>query len=192
MSKYQAMKEAVEIFQPNAAEAPFLYSMLEVNEKGFQVLLGRKVKPPPFFAAAFIFVLIIIAVTILSIISFIYKWTPLVSFMPSYIILFITVFYYYRKTLIFISENGLDFYFIESKLGSKYIAYDKISLSYYRITNIKIKTGKYNTNITFEFSKENKSYKIKAAVPNKVKKMNEQAENFKYLFEALKKYIKSN
>ena len=47
MSKYQAMKEAVEIFESTAIDALFLYSKLEINERGFQVLLGKKFKPPP-------------------------------------------------------------------------------------------------------------------------------------------------
>jgi hypothetical protein len=97
------------------------------------------------------------------------------------------MFYYVRTTLISVTDKGLDFYFIESKNNLKYEVYDKISLPYDMITNIKVKKGRFNTGFTFEIAIEDKSYKIKTSVQNKNKKIKEQAENLKQLLETLEK-----
>ena len=63
--------------------------------------------------------------------------------------------------------------------------YDKFSLPFDKITNVKVSTGRFNTAFTFEFLDEGNKYKIRNSVPNKNRKMNEQAENLKILLEEI-------
>jgi len=185
MSKYQAMKEAIEAFQPGGANEPILYSTTEVNEKGFKALLGRKVKARPTSVAIWVISILIILMALLAAAAIAtgHTGTPtFAAFVPLFVFLFL-----FRTTLIAVGDNGLDFYFVEHKRGSIYVAYDKISLPYDRITNVKVRKGRFNTSFAFEFSNEGKSYKIKTSVPNKMKKVNEQAENLKRLLEILEK-----
>jgi len=183
MSKHQALKNAIEGFQSGGADAPILYSTTEMNEKGFKALLGRKLQSRPLPVALWIGVFAIMAVSIVSTVAFRQAG---VSTFGAFVPIFV-VFFFIRTTLISVGDQGLDFYFIESKRGSKYAVYDKISLPYDRIANVKVKTGRFNTHFTLEFSSEDKNYKIKTSVPNKNKKMQEQAENLKHLLEVLQK-----
>ncbi|MCL2810694.1 MAG: hypothetical protein FWD25_02260 [Clostridia bacterium] len=183
MSKYQAIKDAIEAFQPGGADAPILCSTTEVNEKGFQALLGRKAKSRPMSAAIWICLFVIIAISVANIFAFRQTGTTtFAAFIPMFIVLF-----FYRTTLVTVGDEGLDFYFVESKRGSTYVVYDKMSLPYNRITNIKVREGRFNTSFTFEFLNETKKYKIKTSVPNKMRKAEEQAENLKHLLEVLQK-----
>jgi hypothetical protein len=50
--------------------------------------------------------------------------------------------------------------------------------------------GRFNTGFTFEIASEDKKKKKKTSVPNKNKKIEEQAENLKHLLEALEKQSK--
>jgi hypothetical protein len=183
MSRYQVFKDAIETFQPGGAKSSILFSTTEVNEKGFQALLGRKIKWRSMSISIAIITLAIIAASAITIIFFGHTGTPsFAAFVPLFIIIFL-----FRTTLITVNDDGLDFYFIDSKFGRKYVAYDKISLSYDMITNVKIRTGKFNTGFTFEFSNGDKKYKIKTTVPNKMRKVSEQAENMKHILEMLEK-----
>ena len=183
MSKHQTFKNAIEAFQPGRADAPILYSTVEVNEKGFQALLGRKAKPRPMSVSIWISILIIIAISVVTPMVAGHAGTPtFAAFIPLFVL-----FFCFRTTLIAVGEKGLDFYFIEPKPGSTYAAYDKISLPYDRITNVKVRTGRFNTSFTFTFSSETKNYKINASIPNKMKKVKEHSENLKRLLEAFEK-----
>ena len=182
MSKHQALKDAIEEFQPGGADAPFSYSTVELNEKGFKALLGRKLNSRPISSVsvvAWVFVFILAASGAVSTIMIGSVAAPsFFSFLPIFIVILV-----YRTTLISATDDGLDFYFIESKRGSKFVVYDKFSLSYEGITNVKVKTGRFNTGFTFEFLNEGKNYKIRGYMPNKDRKMSEQAENLKHLLE---------
>ena len=186
MSKHQAFKDAIEVFQPGGADAPILYSTTEMNEKGFVALLGRKLKwywSAP-ITITIIAITIIATSAVVAIIGGTPQATPIAVFIPMFVIIFL-----YRTTLVAVNGNSLDFYFIDAKLGSKYVVYDKINLPFDKITNVKVKIGKVfkNTHFTFEFLHEGKNYKIKTTIPNKMKKMKEQEENLKCLLEVLEK-----
>ena len=184
MSKKEAFKGAIEAFQPGGGDAPILYSTTEVNEKGFKALLGRKIKQRSITVAITICILVIMAASIISVVLAGQTGTPtFISFIPVYIAIFV-----YRTTLITVGDDGLEFYFIESKFGSDYVAYDHFSLPFDRITNINVRAGRFNTRFTFEFSGNDKVYKIKTTVPNKMRKTDEQAENLKYLHEMRDKF----
>ena len=183
MSLHQTFKKAIETFQPGGSDSPILYTTTEVNDKGFCALLGRKIKSRPISVAMWIGMLIILAVSIASTIAFGQTGAPVfASFVPILIVLFLQ-----RSTIISVGDTGLDFYFIDSKGGSKYFAYDMFSLSYDRITNIKVKTGKFNTSIRLEFTNEGKGNYIRTVVPNKMRKMNEQADNLELLHRSLQR-----
>ena len=188
MSKHQTLKNAIEAFQPGGADVPILYATTEVNEKGFRALLGRKLKSQFISAAVWVWIVVIMAAASVLTVAFGQTGAPsFAAFLPMLIIIF-----FMRTTLISVSDQGLDFYFAEAKRGSKYVVYDKMSLPYDRIINMKVKTGRFNTGFTFTVSDGDKSYKIKTSVPNKDKKMNEQAENLKHLLEVLEKRLNSN
>ena len=182
MSKYSAFKNAIETFQSGAADAPILMATTEVNDKGFKALLGRKLKwQPGISTGILIAAFAIIAVSAFSIALFGNTGTPaFAAFVPMIVIIFLI-----RTTFVTIGDSGLDFYFADPRLGSKYVVYDKLSLPYDKITNVKKRTGKFNTGFVFEFSADGKTYKIKTTVPNKIKRTDEQAENLKRLLEVL-------
>jgi hypothetical protein len=183
MEKYRIFKNAIETFQRGGADAPILYSTTEMNEKGFKSLLGRNIKMRPMAPIIMAFMLIIVITSALTIIFPGYSGTAgFTGFVPVWVI-----FFAYRTTLITVGADGLSFYCIDSKFGSKYVVYDSFSLPYDKITDIKIKSGRYNTSFTFEFSNDDKKYKIKNYVTNKINKMDEQAQNIKYLKESLEK-----
>ena len=184
MSKHQAMVDAIQAYQPDGADAPVLYASMEVNGKGFRALLGRKLKPLPMTIATWISVFIILAFSVVSTIAFMQSGTATFA---AYIPLFV-VLYFYRTTLVAVGDEGICFYFAQAKRGPTYHVYDNISLPYDSITNVKVRAGRFNTGFTFEFSVEGKRHKIKASVPNKMKKAGEQAENLIRLREALGKY----
>jgi len=193
MSKHQRLKNAIEAFQPGGADAPILYSTTEVNEKGFKALTGRKltlwsIHTTIAIVACFTFLIAISVVA--TILTGPGAATAPAVFVPLIIALL------FRTTPIVIREGGLDFYFLESRLSSKYVVSDKLSLPYDRISNVRVKTGsvfKNNRYVTFEFLHNDKKYKIKTSMANKMRKMQEQEENLNYLLEVLeKKQLNSN
>ena len=176
MSKHQAYRNAIEAFEPGGVEAPILLSTTEVNEKGFRALLGRKATARPFTVVIAVCVIAILVISTASTIAFGQVSSP--TFAAIFPVFFI--FFFLRTTVIAVTEQGLDFYFVDAK-GGKQVVYDKMSLPFDRITDVKVRTGRWNTSFTFEFLHEDKTYKIKTSVPNKVRKMEEQVENGKRL-----------
>jgi len=183
MSQHQELKNAIEAFQPDGANAPILYSTTVYNDKGFRALLGRKLNGRQSVATGILIgLIVIVAITIIIILLARQTGTPIfVTYVPLSVFILL-----YRTTIITVSDTGLEFYFIDQKRGSKYAVYDKMSLPYDMITNTVAKTGGFNSRFTFEFSNDGKKYKISVSIPNKMKKMAEQADNLKYLHEALK------
>ncbi|MCL1787478.1 MAG: hypothetical protein FWG38_05790 [Defluviitaleaceae bacterium] len=181
MPKHQALKDAIRDFSPGGEDTPVLYSTTEVNERGFKKLLGRNLKSRPISNAVWVFALIIMVGSVALTIMFGTAGTPAFGgFVPIFVIFFV-----FRTTVISAGDKGLELYFVEAKWNSRYMAYDKISLPYDRITSVKTKTGRFNAHFTFVFSDEGKNYKIKTSVPNRDKKMEEQAGNLKHLKNAL-------
>jgi len=180
MSKYQALKDAIEEFSSGGADVPVVLSSIEVNEKGFKALLGRKLKSRPTSSPTVLAGLIALFIFAASTTA---TATLGAAAAPSYAAFFpvVIIFLTQRSTLISAAGDGYDFYFIESKTGSRFVVYDKLSLPFEKIKNVKVKTGRFNTALTFEFLHEGKEYKIRHTVPNKNRKMNEQAENLKIL-----------
>ncbi|MCL2827328.1 MAG: hypothetical protein FWD99_01135 [Oscillospiraceae bacterium] len=193
MSKYQKIKNAIEAFQPDGANVPILYSTTEVNEKGFNALTGRKLKLWSSRTTIAVVVCVIFLIAISAVATFL-TGSGMASAPAAFVPLFIALLF--RTTPIAIRDDGLDFYFLESRLDFKYVVSDKLSLPYDRISNVKMKTGsvfKNNRYFTFEFLHNDKKYRIKTSMSNKKRKMKEQEENLKYLLEVLeKKQIKSN
>ena len=181
-SKYQALKDAIIEFSPGGADAPVVFSSIEVNEKGFKALLGRNLKSRPISSplvlACIIALFIFAASTAATVMIGAVAAPSYAAFIPVFIV-YIT----HRSALISATGDGFDFYFIESKTGSRFVVYDKFSLPFDKITNVKVSTGRFNAALTFEFLHEGKEYKIRNSVPNKKRKMNEQAENLKILLE---------
>jgi len=184
MSYNQALKDAVKEFQPDKAETPILFSSTEVNERGFKTLLGRKLKSIPISIIEWIIVAVVViaSVAITAILG--QAGAPsFAAFVPVFIVIFLI-----RTTLISVSDNSIDIYFIANKFGTKkYFVYDKISLPYDKITSTKIKAGRFNTKITFVFTIDDKNYKMRTTVPNRKKHMDDHAVNLKNLIETVEK-----
>ena len=189
MSKHQVLKNAIEAFQPGGADAPFLYTTTEMNQKSFQALIGRKVKGWSIHyvvAICIIIAAVSLVVTVPAILLREQAIPPAFGgiFAPLFVIL------YLRSTLISVTDEGLDFYFASSAFGSKYTVYDKFTLPYDRISNVRVKTGKIlknNRYLTFEFQNNGKTYKIKTSLANRMRRMQEQEGNLRYLLEVLER-----
>jgi len=181
VSKYQAMKSAIEEFQPGGGNAPILYSTTEMNDKAFKSLAGRKLKTWSIHTVVLIAACVIFLVAI-SLADVFFGGNLGARPAPAVFVPFIVIFMF-RTTLITVTDNGFEFYFLESKWAS-YVVYDKMSLPYDKITNVTVKTRKFNTYFTFEIPNAiegKRNYKIKTTVPNKMRKMDEQAENLKLM-----------
>jgi len=182
MSKYQALTNAIEAFQPGGADAPILYSTVEVNDRSFKALAGRKLK---LWSIHTTILLVVCAIFLLAVSVVVAIWGAApapAAFAPLFIA------FLFRTTFITVTDDGLDFYFIESRFGSKYVVSDKLSLPYDRISNVKVKVGRIfkQTNVTFEFLHNDKKRKIKVSMPNRMRKMEEQEGNLSYLLGVLK------
>jgi hypothetical protein len=90
-----------------------------------------------------------------------------------------------RTTLIAVGDESVYIYVIEPKRDSTYTIYDKMSLMYDKITNVKVKKGKFNTLLILNFLENNKKCKLRITIPNNDKKLLEQSVNLKYLLEKL-------
>ena len=180
MSKYETFKNAIETFIASGLDAPILHSTMVVNDRSFRALLGRKIAPEP-WPITWLAILIFAVSSISFFISGAASTVPVGVFLP-----LVIIFIFYRQTLIAVRDEGLDFYFV-NKFKTKATVYDKMSLPYNKITKTKVRSGKLNTYLTLEFSIDNKKYKIKTYMPNKNKKMAQQAENLKYLHDVIAK-----
>ena len=182
MSKYQALQNAIEAFQPGGAGVPIVYSTTEVNEKSFKALAGRKLNWKVNSTVwLWVILIVIVSITTASIISFGFNGTPaFISFFPLFFVIF-----FIRSTLVSVGEDSLDIYFLEATIGSNYVVNDKLNLPYDKIKNVKVRAGKRNTHLTFEFEIDGKAYKLKTSMANKMKKMPEQSESLKQLLEVL-------
>ena len=182
MSKNQEFRNAIVAFDTDAADAPILYSTTELNEKGFKALLGRRTKAQFIpTVAAILAIAFLIGATIGVLAGGAPGATPTASLVP----LIIVLLFLYRTTFIAVGDEGLDFYFLMHNLGSKYVVDDKMSLPYDKLTNVKKRAGRFNTSFVFEFSHNEKKFKIKTSMPNKRKNAPEQAENMKILHDIL-------
>jgi len=181
MSKHQKLKNAIEEFQPGGRNAPILYSTTEMNDKAFKSLAGRKLK----LWSIHTVVLIAACILFLAAISFadVFLGGNIgMRSTPTAVVPFVIIFML-RTTLITVTDDGLEFYFLECKWTS-YVVYDKISLPYDKITNVTVRIRRFNTYFTFEIPNAvegKRNYKIKTTVPNKMRKMDEQAENLKLM-----------
>jgi ribosomal protein L21E len=185
--KYQSLKDAIEAFEPGGANAPILYSTTEVNEKSFKALAGRKISLWPKNTAILIVIYAVLFVTFTAGLTILTSAlggtaTPYFAFVFPVFLIFL-----YRETLITITDDGLNFYFLERRFFTKYVVSDKLSLPFDRIDSAKVKTGRFNTRVTFTFTDEGKSYKITTSMPNKNKNLQEQAEHLKRLLDAIGK-----
>ena len=189
MSKYQALENAIEAFQPSGVNAPILYSTVEVNGKSFKALAGRKLKLWSIHTTILLAVcaLFLIAVSVAA--AFLGAAPAPAAFAP------LSIAFLFRTTFITVTDQGFDFYFIEYRFSSKYVVSDKLSLPYDRISNVKVKVGRVfkQTHVTFEFLHNDKKRKIKVSMPNRMRKMEEQEGNLSYLLGVLKqKRLNSN
>jgi len=193
MLKYEALKNAIKDFQPDTTDAPIVYSATEVNSKSFKALLGRNLKSIPVHFIEWIIVIATV-VAVVALTTAVYGQVGAPSFggfFGGFIAVYIFI-YLQRTTAISVSDTNLELYFIYSKLWSKFAVYDKISLPYDKITNVKIKRGIFNTSFRFEFTIDEKNYKMRIVAPNKNRRMTEQAENLKHLLGAVEKFSASS
>lgn len=185
MSRQQAFQEAIEAFQPGGADAPVLYSSVEVSKRSFTALAGRKLKLWSTHTTILV-VVCIVFLAVISVATVIWSGNTQTAPVPAiFMPLFIALLF--RTTLITVTNDGLNFYFLESRFGSKYVVSDKLSLPYDRISNVRVKVGKFNTHITFSFLHNDKTCRIKTTIPSKMRKMEEHEGNLNYLLEMLEK-----
>jgi len=183
MSKYQKLKDAIETFQPNGADGSILYASTELNEKGFKAILGRNLKSQRITTVVAICVVIILTTSTILTVAFGHAGAPsFATFLPIFIVL-----YFYRSTLIVAGDEGLDFYFTSEKFGGAHVVYDKMTLSYDKVTDVKTQTGRRNTRFVVTYSVGEKTYKIKITASNGTKKIPEQAGNMEHLRSILEK-----
>lgn len=182
MDRYETMKAAV-----GGGDAPVLYASLELNEKGFRALLGRRLNTRPGAITLLVAVTIVLVISVTVTIFFGQTGTPtFAAFFPIWF-----MFMFIRNVIVAVGDNALDIHFTEPKLGQKYVVYDKMSLPFDRIDNVRVKRGRFNTHFRFEISAEDKSYKIKLSVPNKQRKNDKHTGNLAALLEKLEKYSRS-
>jgi len=183
MNKTEKLKNALELFQPGSADTPILLSATQHNDKAFRALLGRKAKYSPVHSLEWI----LAGAVIIAIIAFI------VGFHNAHagaggslggLFTALYIMYFHRTTLIAADERGIDFYYAEKIFARKeYVVYEKITLPYDRITNMKVKKGRFNTTFRFEFSHKGKTIKLVTHVPNKKRKLEEQGANLNSFLE---------
>jgi hypothetical protein len=90
-----------------------------------------------------------------------------------------------RTTLIAAGDESMYIYIIEPKRDSTCTIYDKMSLIYDKITNVKVKNGRFNTILILNFLINSKKCKLRITIPNKDIKLLEQSVNLKYLLEKI-------
>ena len=183
MNKTERLKNALELFQPGNTDTPILLSVTQRNDKAFKALLDRKLKSSPVYFLEWI----VAGALLIGVIAFLIAFTAPGainggSFGGGAAALY--VLHTYKNTLITAREGGIDFYFTENKFGSKdYIVYDKITLPYDRITNLRVKKGRFNTSFRFEFEHGGKTVKIVTTVSNKKRKLEDQGVNLNSFLE---------
>jgi len=184
---YGRLKNAIYDFQHDAVDAPILWSMTNMSS-GFKALLGRRLKSMSITALPIVmFVLVVISLIGVIVLS----GSTRTSLALHAIVwtMHICLWFFRRFTILSITDKGLELYFTQTKFslthGLKYVMYDKINLSYDRMTNVRVKRGWLRTSFRFEFTSEGKSYKVKTYVLNKSNEMSVQATNLKYLVEMI-------
>ena len=183
MSIYQGFKDGIEAFQPGGSNAPILFSTTVRDDKVFRALLGRKLNSRPTSVLEWVFAIAVIIATVALVLAIGGSGAP-----PSFggFAAVFYIMYFIRTSLVSVGERGLDVYFTEKKRG-QFFVYDKLTLPYDKITNVKIRRGPFNTSFRFKFSHEGKTYKLAVSVANKKRNIEEQADNLTYLHEALEK-----
>jgi hypothetical protein len=189
MTKYEVFKKTVEKFQPGGTEGAFMLSAItEVDSRSFKVLLGRNLKymkwwfSPVLWIGLIFFLTVVLGATIAFFMGVSVSTSPIAIFF-----ILIGISCLYRDTIITVTSDGLDIYLLNSLfIFGVTTADDKVSLPFDRISCVKVKTGKVfqRTHFTFEFLHNDKMYRIKTTVANRLK-MSEQAENLRRLFETL-------
>jgi|GEM_PF-1471960 len=189
MSKYQRFKDAIEAFQPGGADAPIVYATLEVNEKGFKALAGRKLKLWSRHTNAVITVCILILAAAVIASAIMTRQLGGTSVPAPVVFTPLFVYFLFRPTLLTITNAGVDVYVLEYKFGSKPLVSDKLSLPFDRLSDVKVKVGKdfKNTHFAFCFDDNGKTRKVKISVSHRMRKVQEQEGNLKILLEALER-----
>ncbi|MDR2599153.1 MAG: hypothetical protein LBC73_02650 [Oscillospiraceae bacterium] len=181
MSKYRILKNTIKEYTPDYADVPILYSTIEYNSKSFEALLGRKLKSGPI---PIVFFIVTISIVLISIIlTALFGRVGISGFIALFPVF--SIIFFMRTTLIAVGDESMYIYIIEPKRDSTYTIYDKMSLMYDKITNVKVKKGKFNTILILCFLINNKKCKLRITIPNKDKKLLEQSVNLKYLLEKL-------
>jgi len=160
-----------------------------VNEKSFRALTGRKLTLWSKHTTIVLLVSALILMVAMVATAFLSRHLGGTSAPAAAVFAPLFITFLFRTTLITVRNDSLDFYFIDNRLGSSYVVSDKLNLPYDRISKVKVKVGRVfkNTHVTFEFLHNDKKYKIKTSIPNKMKKMQEQEGNLKHLLEMLEK-----
>ncbi|MDR2569612.1 MAG: hypothetical protein LBD23_04855 [Oscillospiraceae bacterium] len=181
MSEYRILKNAIREHTPDYADVPILFSSIEYNSKSFEALLGRKLKSGPIPLKLFIITISIVLVSI--ILTALFGRIGISGF----IVLFpvFSVIFFMRTTLIAAGDESMYIYIIEPKRDSTCTIYDKMSLIYDKITNVKVKNGRFNTILILNFLINSKKCKLRITIPNKDIKLLEQSVNLKYLLEKI-------
>lgn len=175
MNKTQRLKNALEAFQSNSADTPILLSVTQHNDKAFKALLGRKAKSKPVHYLEWVLAGVVFIIG-LGFGFFMHNAFTGGGFGGLFAMLYII--YLNRYTLIAAGEGGVDFYYTERKFASKdYIVYDKVTIPYDKITNLKVKRGRFNTTLRFQFPHDGKTIKMITSVYNKKRHLEEQENN---------------
>ena len=186
MQNHSVFKNAIETFQSANTDSPILLSVTTRDDKAFKVLLGRKLQSRPFSVLEWVATILLIVAVVVALVALSAGGASAGAggaFGGIFAALYVS--YFLRTSLISVSADGLDFYFAEKRRGSKYVVYDKMSLPYDKITNVKVRRGPFNTSFRFELSNDGKKYKLATSVPNKKRKIVEQAGHLNSLLEVL-------
>ena len=186
MTRYEKFQAAIEAFEPGAGNTPIVCTNTEVNERVFRQLAGRKLKlwTRGTTVTLLISMLIVLAAAFLTILATQHAGgsAPTAGiFIPWVIVLL------FRTTLVTVDQNGLNFYFIEIRLGSGYVVTDKMTLPFDQIVSMKVKTGKRSKNAHFVFTvmQNGKARKFKTSASGKMHKVPEQTEHLNALLQVL-------
>jgi len=181
----QKFRDALNAFEPGAGEGAFVCTNTEINDRILNALADRKLRLWTSGTTVVILVslLIVLATAVLAAVL----TTTSAGVAPAPIMFVFLIPLLLRTTFITITDSGLNFYFLEIKLGSKYVISDKLFLPFDQITNVRIKTGKVfkNTQIIFDVMINGKQRKLKTTAAHRVRKMPEYQDNLQALLQAL-------
>jgi len=185
---YQKMLDAIEAFEPGAGNAPIVYAQTEVNEKIMSALAGRKLRLWTGSTTKVFMVCVLIwlaSVVLMSLATRNVAGGAFAGAWAGFIVI-----WFFRATLLTVSESGLNLYFLEMRMtNAKVVVTDKLTLPLAQAANVRVKTGRVlkNTHITLEFLIDGKKRRLRITAPRRLRKAPEHQDNLQDLLALLQK-----